>query len=467
MKRLLTSVGVAVLATAASILVAVSPADAAVGLHISGRNIVEANGQNFIMRGVNHEHVWFTGQTSSFADIKAAGANTVRVVLGSGKRWGPSTDVANVISLCKQNRLICVLEVHDTTGYGEDGAAATLDEAVNYWISQKAALVGQENYVVINIGNEPIGNTNAGQWTAATTAAIQKMRTNGFQHLLMVDAPNWGQDWQYVMRDNAQTILNADTQQNTVLSIHMYDVFSTATAIRDYLDRFKNNGWPLVIGEFGWQRSPSNVDDQTLIAEANARGLGYLGWSWAGNNDPYLDMTVNFDPTQLTTWGLRLFNGANGIKATAKEATIFGGTPSPSATASPRPSASPSTSPSPSSSPSRSTSPSPSASPSPGGRGCTAAYSIVGQWPGGFQADVRVTAGSAAISGWTVTWTFANGQTVTQAWSATVTSSGSAVTARNVSYNGSLAAGAGTTFGFLGSWNGSTNSVPAVTCTAS
>jgi mannan endo-1,4-beta-mannosidase len=35
-----------------------------------------------------------------------------------------------------------------------------------------------------------------------------------------------------------------------------------------------------------------------------------------------------------------------------------------------------------------------------------------------------------------------------------------------VSYNGSLAAGASTTFGFLGSWNG-TNSVPALTCTAS
>ena len=34
-------------------------------------------------------------------------------------------------------------------------------------------------------------------------------------------------------------------------------------------------------------------------------------------------MTVNFDPDQLTTWGQRIFNGANGIKATAKEATIY------------------------------------------------------------------------------------------------------------------------------------------------
>ncbi|MDI1464088.1 cellulase family glycosylhydrolase [Catellatospora sp. KI3] len=467
MRRLLTATGVAVVAFAASVLVAVSPASAAVGLHTSGRDIVEANGQKFVMRGVNHEHVWFTGQTSSFANIKAKGANSVRVVLGSGKRWGPSNDVPAIITLCKQNKLICVLEVHDTTGYGEDSAAASLDEAVNYWISQKANLVGQESYVVINIGNEPIGNTNAAQWTAATVGAIQKMRTNGFEHLLMVDAPNWGQDWQYVMRDNAQTVLDADTKHNTVLSIHMYDVFNTAASITDYLNRFQTNNWPLVIGEFGWQRSSNNVDDQTILAEANARGLGYLGWSWAGNNDPYLDMTNNFDPAQLSTWGLRIFNGPNGITATSKEATIYGGTasPSPSASRSASPSPSPSRSASPSPSPSRSASPSPSTSPLPG-RTCSATYTILNSWQGGFQAEVKVTAGSSAITGWTVTWTYANGQTVTQFWSATVAQSGAAVTARNVSYNGSLAAGASAAWGFLGSWNG-TNSVPAVTCAAS
>ncbi len=108
----------------------------------------------------------------------------------------------------------------------------------------------------------------------------------------------------------------------------------------------------------------------------------------------------------------------------------------------------------------------PSTTSSPGGgRSCTATYAITGQWQGGFQAAVTVTAGSAAISSWAVTWQFANGQTVTQVWSATITSNGAAITARNVSYNGSLGAGANTQFGFLGSWNG-TNAVPSVTCTA-
>jgi mannan endo-1,4-beta-mannosidase len=437
MRKQFAVLAAAILAVVASVLAIDHPAYAATGLHISGRNIVEADGQPFIMRGVSHEHVWFTGQTSSFANIKALHANTVRVVLGSGQRWGPSNDVADVISLCKQNRLICVLEVHDTTGYGEQSGAATLDQAADYWISHKSELAGQESYIVINIGNEPIGNNDPGQWTDATAAAVKKMRANGFQHLLMVDAPNWGQDWQNVMRDNAQTVEDADTLHNTVFSIHMYSVYNTASSITTYFDAFAAKGLPLVVGEFGWQFDSSQVDDQTVMSEAVSRGIGYLGWSWAGNSDPILDMTNNFDPTQLTTWGQRIFNGTNGIQATAKEAAVYGG-----GTTTP-----------PSSPPPSSTS------------ACTATYTVVNQWSGGFQGEVRVTAGSSAINGWTVNWTFPNGQSITQAWNATTTSTGSSVTAHSVSYNATLAAGAGTTFGFIGAWNGTNTAPSSVSCT--
>jgi lysophospholipase L1-like esterase len=143
---------------------------------------------------------------------------------------------------------------------------------------------------------------------------------------------------------------------------------------------------------------------------------------------------------------------------------LSGSTPSPSA------SPSRSVSPSPSVSPSRSASPSPSASPTatptPAGGGCGVTYRIVGQWAGGFQGEVTVSNGGAAVStGWVVTLTFADGQQLYQSWSATVTQTGSVLTARNVSWNGSLAAGASTAFGFLSSWNNSTNAVPAASCT--
>jgi lysophospholipase L1-like esterase len=136
-----------------------------------------------------------------------------------------------------------------------------------------------------------------------------------------------------------------------------------------------------------------------------------------------------------------------------------GSSPSPS---SPSPSAPSQPSPSPSQ-------PSPSPSPSPsqpsGQAGCTAAYAVIGQWPGGFQAEITVSAAGRAITGWTVTWQNPAGHSVTQSWSATVTSAGSTVTASNVDYNGTIPAGGSTRFGLLGSATGAP-SVPTAQCTA-
>jgi mannan endo-1,4-beta-mannosidase len=322
----------------ALILLATTPVTtthAAVGFHISGRNLLDANSNNFIMRGINHPHVWYPGQTASFANIKAAGANTIRVVLGGG-RWGPSSasDVSNIITLCKTNKLICVLEDHDTTGYGEDSAATSLATAVNYWKSIQSVLTGQEAYVIINIGNEPYGNTNYGNWVNDTKNAIIAMRNAGFQHTLMVDAPNWGQDWSFTMRDNAASVFASDNARNTIFSVHMYGVYDTAAEIQSYIGAFVNAGLPLVIGEFGFNHSDGNPDEDTIMSEAQARGIGYMGWSWSGNGGgvEYLDLVTNFDPNQRTSWGTRLIAGANGLQQTAVQCSVYNGTNNPTNT---------------------------------------------------------------------------------------------------------------------------------------
>jgi len=92
--------------------------------------------------------------------------------------------------------------------------------------------------------------------------------------------------------------------------------------------------------------------------------------------------------------------------------------------------------------------------------GCSVAYSITSQWPGGFGANVSITNLGDPVTGWTLTWSYAAGQQVTQAWNATVSQTGGQVTARNVSYNGSIGTKAGVAFGFNGSWTGS-NPAPA------
>ncbi|TWJ22949.1 cellulose binding domain-containing protein [Micromonospora endolithica] len=104
----------------------------------------------------------------------------------------------------------------------------------------------------------------------------------------------------------------------------------------------------------------------------------------------------------------------------------------------------------------------PPTTPPPTGAGCTAAYRTVNTWGGGFQGEVTVTAGAAAISGWTVRWTLAGGQTVTQVWNGTLSTSGSTAAVTNAGHNGALPATGSTTFGFIG---GGTPSTPSLTCT--
>ncbi|WP_435589730.1 glycosyl hydrolase family 95 catalytic domain-containing protein [Micromonospora aurantiaca (nom. illeg.)] len=123
-------------------------------------------------------------------------------------------------------------------------------------------------------------------------------------------------------------------------------------------------------------------------------------------------------------------------------------------------------SPTPTVTPTSSTTPSPApTTSSPAPSGARATYAITGSWSGGFQAEVTVTAGATAIRGWTVSWTFPNGQVINQIWSGTHTQNGANVTVRNVDYNGSVPAGGSTTFGFIGAVNGSNNPPANLTCT--
>ncbi len=91
--------------------------------------------------------------------------------------------------------------------------------------------------------------------------------------------------------------------------------------------------------------------------------------------------------------------------------------------------------------------------------GCQVSYTIASQWQGGFTGNVSVTNLGDPVTGWTLKWSFPAGQQVTQAWNATVTQSGSQVSAASVSYNGALGTNASASFGFNGSWTGS-NPVP-------
>ncbi|MGW5568917.1 endo-1,4-beta-xylanase [Streptomyces tendae] len=104
--------------------------------------------------------------------------------------------------------------------------------------------------------------------------------------------------------------------------------------------------------------------------------------------------------------------------------------------------------------------------PGDGTLSCTATYTRTADWNSGYNGQVTITAGGEPISSWTATVTLPAQQSVSSLWNGTPTRSGNVMTVRP-SWNGTLAAGASTSFGFTVAKNGS-DAAPAVgTCTAS
>lgn len=92
---------------------------------------------------------------------------------------------------------------------------------------------------------------------------------------------------------------------------------------------------------------------------------------------------------------------------------------------------------------------------------CAVAYRLDGQWQDGFQGKITIrNTGGAAINGWTLKWSFADGQTVRQMWNASVSQRGSAVTATSVEHTRTISPRGEVEIGFLGSVRGR-NTAPA------
>ena len=295
------------------------------GFHVSGSKLLDANGNPFIMRGINHAHTWFKDQTTTaIKAIANTGANTVRLVLSDGVQWNKDdlSTVKSLIKQCKDNKLIAVLEVHDATGKTSETDLLT---AADYFVEMKDALIGNEAYVIVNIANEWFGTWETAAWKAGYVKAIKVLRDAGIQNTIMVDAAGWGQ-YPKSIAEGGKEVLAADPLANTMFSTHMYEYAGgTPSMVKDNIDAIAKTGLCQVIGEFGWKHTDGDVAEETIMSYCQQLGMGYMAWSWKGNSGgvEYLDLANDWAGTSLSDWGVEVVNGVNGLKETSKVCSVF------------------------------------------------------------------------------------------------------------------------------------------------
>ena len=311
------------------------------GFHVNGSKLYDANGNEFLMRGINHAHAWYKGHESeAISSIAKTGAKTVRVAFSDGDIYGYDnlSTVKNIISIAEQNKLVSVVEVHDATGSDD---FSKLNNAVDYWISMKDALIGNEDTVILNIANEWYGTWDGAQWAQGYKQAISKIREAGIKNTIMIDCAGWGQ-YPKSVHDYGKEVFNSDPEKNTMFSIHMYEYAGgDASTIKSNIDGVINQGLALCIGEFGIKHTNGDVDEKTIMSYCQEKSVGYIGWSWYGNGQEwiYLDIANDWNGNSLTEWGNVLLYDQNGIKSTSKICSVYNGssTPAPDPTPDPDP----------------------------------------------------------------------------------------------------------------------------------
>lgn len=308
---------------------------------VQSGQILDPNGKPFVYRGVNLGILPPAATLPQvYADIAATGANAIRIPIDN-----LTTAQAQVhLNLCKQYKLVCVFTHVLSAGYVDSFQAPSSLYLIDVWSRHIEWLKANQDYAVIDIASAMAGNlATPDYYMSIHQTAIYLLRSWGLKNQIIISGGNWGQDWSFLMRDNADALLAFDPMKNTVLSVHMYEAYGDAQTVRSYLEHYTTRNLPIIVGEFGpikrdrknEYRNPyptTQVAVDAIMDISQELGVGYLGWNWSGYkaNDPNLylppdfaalNMVTNFDASQITPWGNLFINKDTGVKATAKLAT--------------------------------------------------------------------------------------------------------------------------------------------------
>ncbi len=291
-----------------------------------GTQLLDANGNEFVMRGANYSWCWQKGKENTVIPAAARiGCNTLRIQLGTGRRFSKPgvRDLKKLITLCEENKLIAVFNTHDATGSDN---YADLEEAANFWVTMADLLNEHTATTIVNIANEWFGSMNkAAEWAEGYKKTIAIIRNAGIRNTLMVDAAGWGQ-WPKSIFDKAAEVAAADPLGNVIFSMHFYDVAAkNADTVRRNIDNAIATGFPVIIGEFACSHGGRHVEWQTILDYSAEKRMGWLVWSWTGNSGGVedCDMFGSYDDSQYRTNGTNTVLGRNGIKETSEICSVY------------------------------------------------------------------------------------------------------------------------------------------------
>lgn len=268
-------------------------------MYIEGRHLYTADGEKVILRGVNEMFVWSQDKDGSeiIPEIAKTGANCARLVWT--EEYGNKDVLVQLMENCILNKMIAMPECHSSTGEW-----SMLDISVNFWKDPVliSGIQANRQWTLLNIGNEiGDGSVKDEQFISGYRDAIDSLRSWGYTVPIVIDAANWGQNADQVIR-TWKDIAEHDPLRNILFSVHSY--WSTTSNYYKIADESVNNGLPVIVGEGPSPTAYPNcglLDYGTGLDVMAANEIGWLAWSWGYLSNSHC--VPNFDMTRDGIFG--------------------------------------------------------------------------------------------------------------------------------------------------------------------
>lgn len=285
----------------------------------NNNKILDPCGQDFIPRGLNYSLAddWnFPGNLNDgrerSVEIIQANPNTVRIqwYVNYGNANRPPLTLEgldSVITRFARANVVSILELHDFTHIHTDTLAFN-NQIIAWWTDATVLQLIEKHkqHLFVNIANEygpalyPAPNytlnpnyaTEVNNWVIHNKNCISYLRNAGITAPIIIDAPNYGMDYQTVI-DRGAEFNTHDPLNRIIMSCHAYWNENTA-GMENIVNQLSAMSFPVIFGEVG------NVDFSCNAIEMNAflnatqnKNMGWLAWTWNRDECAVRNMTAN------------------------------------------------------------------------------------------------------------------------------------------------------------------------------
>lgn len=306
-------------------------------LHVSGRNLMDSNGNIVQLRGIStHGIGWFPEYINNtcFKQLhEDFNANVIRLAMYSAEYNGYCTGgdkeylkglVDKGVTCATENDMYVIIDWHILS---DNDPGIYADQAREFFNEMSAKYANHTN-VLYEICNEPNGGTSWSQIKSYAVSVIDIIKRNDPDAVIIVGTPTWSQEVDKAVQDPITGY------SNIMYSLHFYAATHT-DALRNTCATAADSGLPIFVTEFGICDSSGNgaIDENQAgawISLLNNYNISYCMWSLCNKAESASAINSSCtkvsgfnvdDLSQSGKWFLKMMTGGLDLSQYENEAT--------------------------------------------------------------------------------------------------------------------------------------------------